>query len=272
MISRRQHRKGAVAAICLALTTQIHPAWAAAKKTTEVATSTLLIPSVSTADGDRIHASVVSVDSSASLTTLNLRCVHENNDDDDEDAAEATTACAGGVFEDRLFVYGPATVSVELDGRDWGCAVTSTASPTCSAGSAASSPATTATITDDAWSTAVTITSGVRKLRRTRVVVTTREGGATVTSTITEGPSETGRNDDSALCRRKVGGHGSSGGDGVDGSSAGTTLDADDDGTGNSRNRGSNDPCSSASRFGMDSAMMGAISIISALGFVISLL
>ena len=274
MRTRRDHGKGVAAAICLTLLAQVHPARAATKKTTEVVTSTLLVPSVSTADGEHIHASVVSVDSGASLTTLNLRCVNDN-DGGDADA----TACAGGIFEDCLFVYGPATVSVELDDRDWGCAATSTASPTCSAESA--SLATTTTITDDAWSTPVTITSGVQKLRtndggRTRVVVVTQDGSP-VTSTITERPGETGSpgsgatpipeaDNNAALCRRKVSGHGSSGGDGVEGSTGGT----DEDGTDNNRGGGGGDPCSSASRSGINSIIICTISIISVLGIAVS--
>lgn len=254
----RNRGPGGVATACLALalTLAADPARAAAKKTTEIVTSTLLIPSVSTADGDHIHASVVSVDAEASATTLNLRCVDDSG----------ATGCANGVFDDRTLVYGPATLSVELDGRTWGCeaVAATTASPACSQGDA--SPTT--TITDDAWSTPVTITSGVEKLRRTRVVVVTRDG-STITSTTTELPSSpttTHPTDgDAALCRRKVNGHNTNDGDGVDGASP--TRDSDDDETADSRAGG---PCSAATRSGIDAIVVGTAAVILALGFAVS--
>ena len=263
----RNRGHGGVATACLAFAlTLADPARAAAKKTTEVVTSTLLIPSVSTADGDHIHASVVSVDAEASATTLKLRCVDDSGE----------SGCASGVFDDQTLVYGPATVSVELDGRAWGCeAVAATsASPTCSEGSA--SPT---TITDGSWSTAVTITSGVEKMRKTRVVVFTRDG-STVTSTTTEQPGVTGSpttgatptqqaDDDGALCKRKINGQNTNAGDGdgVDGASP--TRDSDDE-TGDSRAGGSGGPCSRATRSGLDTIVVGTATVILALGFAVS--
>ncbi|KAI1250235.1 hypothetical protein MGN70_007287 [Eutypa lata] len=235
---------------------------AAKKTTTDIITSTLLIPSVSTASGDHIQASVVSVeDGDDGLTTLTLQCTNE----------ASSSACANTVFADQTFIYGPATVSVDLD-HAWTCAVST---PTASASSSSAvcaysdaSPVTaaasTTTVTGDAFNTAVTITSGVEKLRAKKTKTTT-------TSPST--PTTTAADDGSALCKRivKGGGSGSDGGGDTadDGSSSSTTPktgDTDDDGTGSTT---TTNPCSGASRLGLDTSVMGTIAAISGLGFMI---
>lgn len=235
---------------------------AAKKTTTDIVTSTLLVPSVSTASGDHIQASVVSVeDGDDGLTTLTLQCTNE----------ASSSACANTVFADQTFIYGPATVSVDLD-HAWTCAVST---PTASASSSSAvcaysdaSPVTaaasTTTVTGDAFNTAVTITSGVEKLRAKKTKTTT-------TSPST--PTTTAADDGSALCKRivKGGGSGSDGGGDTadDGSSSSTTPktgDSDDDGSGSTT---TGNPCSGASRLGLDASVMGTIAAISGLGFMI---
>ncbi|KAK7753910.1 hypothetical protein SLS62_004007 [Diatrype stigma] len=222
---------------------------AAAKKTTDIDTSTLLLPSVSTASGDYIHASVVSVadddaSGNAGLTTLTLQCVNGGS------------ACANSAFAGKTYVYGPATASVALD-HSWSCAVsTATASPSTVCAYSDATPSTT-TVAGAAWNTAVTITSGVDKLR------------AKKTQTTASSPTAT---DGSGLCKRVTKGHGADDDAGSDsvGSTTPKSGDAsDDDANGSSSGSSTKNPCSGASRWGLDTSLMGAMAVISGLGLVI---
>ncbi|KAI1256832.1 hypothetical protein MGN70_001959 [Eutypa lata] len=268
--------RGGMPAVGFSLLSLAGLASAAAKSTTEVVTSTLLIPYVSTASGDFIHASVVAVadEDDGGLTTLNLQCVNGDS------------ACANGVFEDRAFIYGPATVSVELD-HDWSCAISAiTADPLASASSetvcsySEGSPVTDATnitFTDDTWNTAVTITSGVDKLPEKKTRTTTFTSGGVITSTITEldtamtaaatmttTAAAADDEDDRAVCKRATrGGENGSGGD-----DDAADADATDEGSGGS----AGNPCSDASRWGLNTSLMGSIATISSLGLIVLLL
>lgn len=229
---------------------------AAATKTTDIDTSTLLIPSVATASGDYIHASVVSVadddaNGNAGLTTFTLQCVNGGS------------ACANKAFAGKTYVYSPATMSVALD-HNWSCAVSTATSAVCAYSDSTPAVTTsTATVTGAAWNTAVTITSGVDKLRAKKTQTTDTASSPTAT----DGSS-------SGLCKRVTKGPAPGAGDDANSDSVGsTTPKAGDtnggDADGSSSSSSTKNPCSGASRWGLDTSLMGTMAVISGLGVVI---
>lgn len=205
-------------------------ALAAASKTTSTTTS-LILPSITTSANERIYATLISGGEDQDVYSL-----------DCQSDFKASRTCSGA-FAGRTLTYGPATVRIDLgapqgtyDCARGGPADADTGPLTCRASAGGAGGGTfsaTATLDDASRATPVTVLGEMGKARskaRTRTTTITTDG-RTVTSTIAPVETSTTKPKPTAaaggFCKRdlhprKVGNHGSGGGDASTGSDAGS--------------------------------------------------